>query len=214
MSRYNFDRLKIKTDKLKNESPSNGKSFLETLLNQSMDLNGEEMPEDYLIEMDDIISTPNRSERTKRLKFLRFPKLKEMLDALAEEDCEKSDGYVILSHDVALQSNSISKIEKDSLVRNDTEEFLNNISDKLKHFAVKAKKSEAVSSNVILPEDEFKEEGIVKSITDDENIISETLADLLVFQGQNSKAMKMYHALILKFPEKSIYFAKKIEALR
>ena len=211
MSRYNLDRLKIKTDKLKSESPSNGKSFLETLLSQSMESNSEEITLDYLDDMDDLISIPNKS---KRLKFLRFPKLKEMLDALAEEDIEKSDGYIILNQDAELHSNSIRKIEKDTEVRNDTEEFLNNISDKLKHFAVKAKKTETVANNLNLSEDEFKEEEIVKSITDDENIISETLADLLVFQGQNSKAMKMYHALILKFPEKSIYFAKKIEALR
>ena len=39
-------------------------------------------------------------------------------------------------------------------------------------------------------------------------------ADLLIAQGQISKAKKMYEALCLKFPEKSLYFAKKIKQLQ
>ncbi len=46
-----------------------------------------------------------------------------------------------------------------------------------------------------------------------DDIVSETLADLLALQGQNSKAIKMYKSLSLKFPEKSRFFAEKIEEL-
>ena len=211
MSRYNFDRLKINSDKLKNESPSYGKSFLETLLNQSTETNSEENHLNYLDELDQIIAIPNRFDRSKKLKFLRFPKLKEMLDALADDDVDEQSGK---QQDILTRDEAFNQNKKENHICNDTEEFLNSISDKLKHFAVKAKKIESPDNKNILLEDKLKEEEIVKSITDDENVISETLADLLVFQGQNSKAMKMYHALILKYPEKSIYFAKKIEALR
>ena len=211
MSRYNFDRLKINSDKLKNESPSYGKSFLETLLNQSTETNSEENHLNYLDELDQIIAIPNRLDRSKKLKFLRFPKLKEMLDALADDDVDEQSGK---QQDILTRDEAFNQNKKENHICNDTEEFLNSISDKLKHFAVKAKKIESPDNKNILLEDKLKEEEIVKSITDDENVISETLADLLVFQGQNSKAMKMYHALILKYPEKSIYFAKKIEALR
>ncbi|MBL7815361.1 MAG: hypothetical protein JNL70_10130 [Saprospiraceae bacterium] len=53
----------------------------------------------------------------------------------------------------------------------------------------------------------------VKSLVEDDELVSETLADLLVWQGNSLKAIEMYRKLILKFPEKSIYFATKIEKI-
>jgi len=54
---------------------------------------------------------------------------------------------------------------------------------------------------------------IEKSIVTDNDLASETLADLLILQGKNKKAIKMYRQLSLKFPEKSAYFAAQIEKL-
>lgn len=51
------------------------------------------------------------------------------------------------------------------------------------------------------------------STAENEDIASETLADLLALQGQKSKAIKMYKTLSLKFPEKSRLFADKIAGL-
>lgn len=53
----------------------------------------------------------------------------------------------------------------------------------------------------------------VKSIASDEDIASETLADLLVLQGNNKKAINMYKRLSLQNPEKIHYFAEKIREL-
>ena len=54
----------------------------------------------------------------------------------------------------------------------------------------------------------------VKSIEENDDLISETLADLLAYQGNNNKAIEMYMRLSLHIPEKSDYFAAKIEKLR
>ena len=52
-----------------------------------------------------------------------------------------------------------------------------------------------------------------RSLEDQEDIASETLAIILVKQEQYPKAIEMYERLKLKNPRKSVYFAGKIEEL-
>lgn len=49
---------------------------------------------------------------------------------------------------------------------------------------------------------------------DDEAPISDTLAQLLVNQGHNEEAIEMYEKLILKYPQKSSFFAAQIAKLK
>ena len=49
---------------------------------------------------------------------------------------------------------------------------------------------------------------------DDDEIVSETLAILFYKQGNMQKAIKVYEKLRLLFPEKSGYFAARIEELK
>lgn len=192
--------------------PSQGKSFLELLLNESA---GEAFPEDSDEENFAEIAIPNRFNKKKHLNFLRFPKLKEMLDNLSHAEPEKPDGYVILDENTSLKAVEMQEIQQEAAERDDTEEFLNNIEDKLKIFGKIGRKLNQSGKSAALAEDEAAyEAGIVRSIIQDEKIISETLADLLAAQGQTLKAIKMYQSLCLKLPKKSVYFAKKIDKLR
>lgn len=61
---------------------------------------------------------------------------------------------------------------------------------------------------------EGKQEDISRrSITDEGELVSETLAQIYLKQGNKNKAIKIYEILKLKFPEKSAYFESLLQKL-
>jgi len=63
-----------------------------------------------------------------------------------------------------------------------------------------------------IPENVF--EMAVNSITKEEDLASESLADIMVKQGKLDKAIDMYRKLSLRNPQKKTYFARKIDDLQ
>jgi len=53
-----------------------------------------------------------------------------------------------------------------------------------------------------------------RSVAENKDVLSETLAKLYAQQGHREKAITMYQRLCLAFPEKSAYFAAEIEKLK
>lgn len=85
--------------------------------------------------------------------------------------------------------------------------------------APKSKKSPTVPKSLIIQEEAPKKEFYSpenmaqKSLKDDLEIVSETLAQLYVQQGNIQKAIRAYEKLQLTKPEKSTYFTALIEKL-
>lgn len=65
--------------------------------------------------------------------------------------------------------------------------------------------------NEEIPENVF--EMAVNSITREEDLASESLAEIMVKQGKYDKAIEMYRKLSLRNPQKNAYFARKIESI-
>lgn len=62
-----------------------------------------------------------------------------------------------------------------------------------------------------IPEDVF--EMAVNSITNEDDLVSESLAEIHHKQGRYDKAIDMYRKLSLRNPQKKVYFARKIEEI-
>ncbi len=54
----------------------------------------------------------------------------------------------------------------------------------------------------------------LEALQPDESLVSEALADLLADQGHTGRAIEMYKKLRLTIPQKSVFFAQKIKALK
>ena len=66
------------------------------------------------------------------------------------------------------------------------------------------------------PKDAKPDEGdlSIESVQFNDDIISETLAEIYLKQGKINQSLDIYNKLSLKYPEKSSYFAKKIEQIK
>ncbi len=63
--------------------------------------------------------------------------------------------------------------------------------------------------NEEIPENVF--EMAVNSITQEDGLVSETLAEIYIKQGKYDKAIEVYRKLSLRNPQKNVYFARKID---
>jgi hypothetical protein len=62
--------------------------------------------------------------------------------------------------------------------------------------------------------DETRDDISVPSVQEDDTLVTETLATIFEMQKLYEKAITVYEKLILKFPEKSTYFASRISELK
>ena len=53
-----------------------------------------------------------------------------------------------------------------------------------------------------------------RSITEDENLVTETLANIYYQQENYEKALRAYEKLSLKYPKKRTYFANQINLIK
>lgn len=103
---------------------------------------------------------------------------------------------------------------------NNSEENLNLFNDRIKKLKQLEiidnfiKTEPRISSLSTLSKDAPSKDLSENSIKAPEGLVSENLANIMIKQGKTNKAIEIYEKLIVKFPEKKLYFAEIIENLK
>jgi hypothetical protein len=141
---------------------------------------------------------------------------------LPDEFAEKQTDNRPIIIDNSQQVQTIRENEKIRELKERIEKKLAAIEKAKKRAANKSKSSDELINQFIKAEPSISRGKIdffdpiimaKESITDKENIVSETLAKIYYDQDYKGKAIKIYEKLSLKFPEKSSYFASRIKKI-
>ncbi len=129
--------------------------------------------------------------------------LPEDIDSFKDQDPDRSLMVMMSFSEWLLHFKSTTERQKEE----------SNDQKALKTMWQKEKLAAAIEEeNEEIPENVF--EMAVNSITREDGLASESLADIYIKQGKLDKAVDMYRKLSLRNPQKSAYFARKIDELQ
>jgi len=150
----------------------------------------------------------------KNLKIISSPQFEEVLKKVAVMIPDRKQLYKFLNEEIhfntstidqeptmayQLEDNVSAEVQGNSLI----DRFLSSGSGNLIRSNNRNKSSESIVNNGILE----------KSLSENDELITETLANIYSSQKNYEKAIDAFGKLSLKYPEKSIYFASRIKEI-
>ena len=177
--------------------------FLEEINVDAEDLDGDEAPTDDQEENSEElrpVPIPKDSYKDWKEKFLPDTFEEPAAEVSIEEILRDEEAYAldaVIDEEISEEKKKKGKKKKKKKNKNKKQE---------EKPSKKSKKKKKKKQKIL----EIAKESIRKN----DDIISETLAELLVQQGSRKKAIQMYERLSLIFPEKNSFFAEKIEQLK
>jgi len=146
--------------------------------------------------------------------------ISDKLNSLLQEQAAEFEKPVEVSMEIPIESTPYHRIDYfDSQgIRLEEEKVNDKLATKLKKFTEWLKQMKSINPNPVnLGSDEAGEhivQDIAEHSNDKEEIVTETMAEVLVKQGKPEQAIEIYQKLSFIYPSKSVYFAAKIEDLK
>jgi hypothetical protein len=201
----------------------NNLSATDTITNNSSEETKAPKISEITSDIDTEINSPNKMEETTpihsdieennsdKLPFLSWLDKLNNPTATSSEEEELEDNQADKTATISLNTNPIEKEAQNDFEFESTRYVLDEgeFNEPIKNYIQEQIETKKTKIN---PEETYKPKSI--ETIDFNEIVSETLAKLYVKQGHKEKGINMYDKLILKFPEKSVYFASEIEKLK
>jgi hypothetical protein len=202
---------------------TNNLSTKDTITNNSSEETKAPKISEITSDIDTEINSPNKMEETTlihsdieennsdKLPFLSWLDKLNNPTATSSEEEELEDNQADKTATISLNTNPIEKEAQNDFEFESTRYILDEgeFNEPIKNYIQEQIETKKTKIN---PEETYKPKSI--ETIDFNEIVSETLAKLYVKQGHKEKGINMYDKLILKFPEKSVYFASEIEKLK
>ena len=225
------------TNSNQNSVPKPAEINTEKAVEKTVEVNPSKQPPEHDFAEKQIENIDNQSVTSaKNLRVISLERLSEMFETpqpipqnlfgLYKEESSKT-----LPNEAVLPSDNLEKMlhaDKENIIS----DFGSSVSDVEKTIEEPPHFDLGIESFDLDSEEEFEEEDpsekdkkkkkkkrkmhelAAKSIEEDDDLVSEILADILAAQGHKKQAVAMYEKLCLFFPEKISYFAAKIEKTR
>lgn len=166
-------------------------------------------PDEYIEEADAVMETPDADSKIAGILSSQLADFKKPVEADATLDIETEKRKL---HTIDYFASQGIKIDLSTIPQDKLTAHLRKFTDWLKQ----VKNTQATSSHDLgtsLEMEKAVAEG-AKNSNETREILTETMADVLEKQGQVDKAIQLYIKLSFINPEKSSYFAAKIEQLK
>lgn len=156
----------------------------------------------------------NELEKIKRVDLLylaskRIPFIPENFErVISDEDEEHQDAVEVTDEEILMDTDSFKEEEKIEIPDAEEPEITPQaepLESRLEHLA-----DELSAAKIIVDENKTEPDNTPQPPKPEEEIITETLAKILLSQGKFHEALDVYRKLCIKIPEKAPYFKAKI----
>jgi tetratricopeptide (TPR) repeat protein len=166
----------------------------------------DELQQDILLEAITSSLQFDVDELLKEDRLKSVQEVKEETQEVVKEEVTEAFATPLKFSDwlLTMKSKDAAEVSKEEV-----KQPLKSTKDLIDNFIAVKNKRINISNEPLTPQEQGK-----LSLVDNEDFVTETLANIYAKQGKYSKAIKIYQQLILNFPEKSTFFASRIRFLR
>jgi len=150
----------------------------------------------------------------KNLKKINSPEFENVLKKVAVMVPDRKRLYKFLNNEISFEMTGEINLQENNLYRLEDEKIYTDGDSLIDRFLRSDHHGFKREPGVVKSVETLEEKPVIeKSVSEDEELVTETLANIYFSQKNYDKALSAYKKLSLKYPEKSIYFASRIKEI-